>query len=104
VVVDVVYASGEHVSSGYAWNAANQPVQAPGDPPTLTVVPTCVRLDVADCRSMAESALGGRPVPPPVRAIVVTCTAVCGPDVGRGTTLVTYVDGTTEHGDWTYSG
>jgi hypothetical protein len=101
VSVEVVYADGSRSSSGFGWSAAGKPVQVPG-PPVLTVVPVCIRLDQEHCRSMAENAQGGRRFPPPIRSIVVTCTGVCGPAKGSGTTVITYADGSTDNGDWTY--
>ena len=103
VSVDVVYADGSRSSSGFGWGAAGQPVQVPG-PPALTVVPRCIGVDQQHCRSMAENAQGERQFPPPIRSIVVTCTGVCGPAKGKGTTVITYNDGSTDNGDWTYEG
>jgi hypothetical protein len=99
--VDVLYADGSRSSSSFGWSAANQPVEIPGPPP-LAVVPVCIGIDEQHCRSMAEGVDGGRKFPPPIRSIVVRCTAVCGPAKGRGTTVVTFNDGSTENGDWTY--
>jgi hypothetical protein len=70
----------------------------------LTVVPTCIGIDQQHCRSMAENGQGGRTVPPAIRSIIVTCTAVCGPVTGSGTTVITYADGAIENGGWTYDG
>jgi hypothetical protein len=103
VSIEVVYADGSRSSSGFAWGAAANPVQVPG-PPALTVVPVCIRVDAEQCRNMAENAQGGRQFPPPIRSIVVTCTAVCGATNGSGTTVITYADGTTDDGSWTYEG
>jgi hypothetical protein len=51
---------------------------------------------------MAENAMGERRFPPPIRSIVVRCTGVCVPAKGQGTTVVTFNDGSTDRGDWTY--
>jgi hypothetical protein len=101
VRIGVVYADGTRSSSGYGWAAAVPAGQAPG-PPALTVVPTCIGIDRPHCQSLAQDAQGERPVPPHVRSIIVTCTAVCGPVKGSGTTVITYVDGTTENSGWSY--
>jgi hypothetical protein len=103
VSIEVVYADGSRSSSGFVWGAAGNPVQVPG-PPALTVVPVCIRIDAKQCRNMAENALGGRQFPPPIRSIVVTCTGRCDATNGSGTTVITYANGTTDHGDWTYEG
>lgn len=103
VSVDVVYADGTHSSSGFGWSAAGEPVEIPG-PPALTVVPVCIGVDQQRCQAMAEGAGGGRNFPPPIRSIVVRCTGVCGPAKGSGTTVITYNDGSTDNGGWTYEG
>ena len=100
--VDILYASGERTSSIYGWGTNGEPVEI--DPPMLPVPPTCIGLDQARCRSMAEGALGGRAFPPPIRSITVTCDGVCGPLNGAGTTVITYADRTTDDGSWSYSG
>lgn len=99
--VDVLYADGSRSSSSFGWSAANQPVEIPGPPP-LAVVPVCIGIDQQHCRSMAENAMGERRFPPPIRSIVVRCNGVCVPAKGQGTTVVTFNDGSTENGDWTY--
>ena len=102
VAVDVLYADGTRSSGSFGWSAANQPVEIPVAPPPLNVVPMCIGIDQKHCGSMAESALGGRRFPPPIRSIVVRCTGVCVPAKGKGTTVVTYNDGSIDNGDWTY--
>jgi hypothetical protein len=103
VSIEVVYADGSRSNSGFVWGADRNPVQMPG-PPALTVVPVCIRIDATHCRNMAENAQGGRQFPPPIRSIVVTCAAVCGATNGSGMTVITYADGTTDDGSWTYEG
>jgi hypothetical protein len=103
VTIDVVYADGTRSSSGYGWAAAAPAGQAPG-PPALTVVPTCIGIDRQHCQSLAQDAQGERPVPPRVRSIIVTCTAVCGAVGGTGTTVISYDDGTSEQSGWSYDG
>ena len=101
VTIDVVYADGQRSSSGQGWAEAGGPFEIP--PPVLTVAPTCIGVAGDQCRNLAESAIGGRHDAPPIRSIVVRCTGVCNARTGKGTTVVTYGDGTTDDGSWEYS-
>ena len=41
---------------------------------------------------------------PPIVSIVVTCTGMCTPEEGEGTTVVTFGDGAKRDSGWSYNG
>ena len=103
--VDVWYSDGSIESYATEWaGPGDEP--APGDSaPILSVVPLCIGLDLARCRDMARNIIVPVGSPGLVLSIVVTCrAAACTATEGRGTTRVTFQDGTMREADWAYAG
>ena len=117
--VDVQY-SNRRDSYGTGWASAVDPAQpAPAEPPQpdgseqapapLPVEPVCVGVPPGRCHDQAENGIDPAKEfdhdPGDVVGIVVRCTvATCTDEGGSGDTIVTYRDGTTSKGGWSYAG
>ncbi len=118
--VDVLYTNGRHDNYGTRWDSAVDPAQpAPAEPPQpdgsepapapLPVEPVCVGVPPGRCQDQADNGIDPAKEfghdPGEVVGIVVRCTvAMCTDEGGSGDTIVTYRDGTTSMGGWSYAG
>ena len=106
--VDAWFSDGTVSSWGTEWTGALA-IPPDGEPAVeeaiLPVTPACVGVDIDRCREMAKGIIVPIGQTGRVVSVVVTCTvASCGPTEGRGTTTVTFEDGTTRIADWGYAG
>jgi len=108
--VTILLDDGRQMTTMSGWAAADagapEPRQAIDIP--LPVKPTCAGIARPACEQFARESLqglGDRPVNTVV-SIVVRCTAgaPCNDTSGKGTTDVTFRDGTKQTSDWLYEG
>jgi hypothetical protein len=101
--ITISYGDGRTASFGTGWAmAAPAPVGVPAPQTPMPVEPVCVGVPVGWCRDMAVGADGMGDGTQRVASIVISCTAICNEEMGDGTTVVTFMDGTKREAQWNY--
>lgn len=95
--VTTVLGDGQRTVVGQEW--ATAPEAAPATDSPLPVEPICQGVPLERCLEQA-GAIGAQDKV--VTAIVVRCSAQCTTQAGDGATVVTFADGTTTSGSWSY--